>query len=126
MPWQIPALHSAPPAGVFRVAFYLSGSLVYFKAITHRAEKRKTADYDGVYMTLSVVLEYVLELIRLCAFLPCVLRSPNLVPKPLDWGRNIDVVGFCFLSSNPKSDAGIPDYTPDKELADFLAAGEGN
>ncbi|KAL3650081.1 hypothetical protein CASFOL_006484 [Castilleja foliolosa] len=23
--------------------------------------------------------------------------SPHLVPKPKDWGQNIDVVGFCFL-----------------------------
>lgn len=25
------------------------------------------------------------------------LWSPHLVPKPKDWGPNIDVVGFCFL-----------------------------
>ncbi|QRV87000.1 glycosyltransferase family 1 protein [Ceratobasidium sp. AG-Ba] len=43
--------------------------------------------------------------------------SPALVPKPADWMDNIDVVGFYFLDL-------AKEYTPPKDLDDFLAAGE--
>lgn len=42
--------------------------------------------------------------------------SPALIPKPADWGNYIDISGFYFLNLST-------DYTPAKELADFLAAG---
>ncbi|KAH6658657.1 hypothetical protein BKA67DRAFT_591502 [Truncatella angustata] len=41
--------------------------------------------------------------------------SPALVPKPADWPSYIDVCGFFFRSP--------PEYSPDPELADFLANG---
>ncbi|KFZ19533.1 hypothetical protein V502_03594 [Pseudogymnoascus sp. VKM F-4520 (FW-2644)] len=44
------------------------------------------------------------------------LPSPALIPKPKDWGPQISISGFYFLSSGS-------DYQPDAELADFLAAG---
>ncbi|KAL4786590.1 hypothetical protein BJX76DRAFT_346113 [Aspergillus varians] len=44
------------------------------------------------------------------------LWSPALLEKPLDWGPNIDVVGFSTLPS-PK------DYTPPQDLQNFLKAG---
>ncbi|PYH43031.1 putative UDP-glucose,sterol transferase [Aspergillus saccharolyticus JOP 1030-1] len=44
------------------------------------------------------------------------LWSPALLPKPSDWGENIDVVGFSFLSSGS-------DYKPPDDLASFLKAG---
>eukprot|EP00123_Amoebidium_parasiticum_P012985 comp21695_c0_seq1/m.30598 comp21695_c0_seq1/g.30598 ORF comp21695_c0_seq1/g.30598 comp21695_c0_seq1/m.30598 type:complete len:1007 (-) comp21695_c0_seq1:691-3711(-) len=44
--------------------------------------------------------------------------SPSLLPKPLDWGPWIDVVGFYFLDQTSSG------YTPDPDLAEFLAAGE--
>ena len=42
--------------------------------------------------------------------------SPTLVPKPDDWGDNVDVVGGFFLNT-------ASDYTPPKDLEVFLAAG---
>ncbi|RSM17141.1 hypothetical protein CDV31_004034 [Fusarium ambrosium] len=41
--------------------------------------------------------------------------SPALVPKPADWGSNIDVCGFFFREP--------PDYTPNPELDEFLQPG---
>jgi len=45
------------------------------------------------------------------------LWSPSLVPKPRDWGPEIDIVGFVFLDL-------ASTFKPDKELEDFLNAGE--
>ncbi|KAK9998022.1 hypothetical protein SO802_017625 [Lithocarpus litseifolius] len=42
--------------------------------------------------------------------------SPHLVPKPKDWGPNIDVVGFCFLDL-------ASNYQPPDSLVEWLAAG---
>ncbi|XP_011625938.1 sterol 3-beta-glucosyltransferase UGT80B1 [Amborella trichopoda] len=42
--------------------------------------------------------------------------SPNLVPKPKDWGLLVDVVGFCFLNLGTK-------YQPEKEFLEWLQAG---
>ncbi|KAI0881589.1 glycosyltransferase family 1 protein [Annulohypoxylon maeteangense] len=42
--------------------------------------------------------------------------SPALIPKPNDWGQHIDIAGFYFLNL-------ASSYTPDPELAAFLAAG---
>ncbi|KAG9082424.1 hypothetical protein FS749_006850 [Ceratobasidium sp. UAMH 11750] len=43
--------------------------------------------------------------------------SPSLVPKPTDWMSHIDVVGFYFLDL-------ADGYTPPRELAEFISAGE--
>ncbi|XP_012569104.1 sterol 3-beta-glucosyltransferase UGT80A2-like isoform X2 [Cicer arietinum] len=43
--------------------------------------------------------------------------SPNLVPKPKDWGPNIDIVGFCFLDL-------ASNYEPPKPLVDWLEEGK--
>lgn len=45
------------------------------------------------------------------------LWSPSLVPKPKDWGPEIDIAGFVFLDL-------ASNFKPDKELEDFLNAGE--
>ncbi|KAJ4324887.1 hypothetical protein N0V84_003723 [Fusarium piperis] len=45
------------------------------------------------------------------------LWSPGLVPKPPDWGSEIDVSGFVFLDL-------ASTFKPPKELEDFLEAGE--
>ncbi|KAL7796871.1 hypothetical protein V8C37DRAFT_371750 [Trichoderma ceciliae] len=42
--------------------------------------------------------------------------SPALIPKPNDWGANIDVSGFYFLNL-------ASSYTPEPDLAAFLEAG---
>ncbi|KAK5231431.1 hypothetical protein LTR72_000612 [Exophiala xenobiotica] len=42
--------------------------------------------------------------------------SPALIPKPADWGDYIDISGFYFLNLSTN-------YTPAKDLANFLAAG---
>ena len=42
--------------------------------------------------------------------------SPSLVPKPSDWGPEIDVTGFVFLEL-------AADFKPPKDLVDFLDAG---
>ncbi|ROV88824.1 hypothetical protein VSDG_08998 [Cytospora chrysosperma] len=42
--------------------------------------------------------------------------SPALIPKPNDWGRQIDIPGFYFLDLATA-------YTPEPDLAAFLAAG---
>ncbi|KMU78035.1 UDP-glucose,sterol transferase [Coccidioides immitis RMSCC 3703] len=42
--------------------------------------------------------------------------SSALLPKPRDWGPNIDISGFFFLEMASK-------YTPPPELSEFLAAG---
>ena len=42
--------------------------------------------------------------------------SPHVLPKPKDWGADVAVTGYWFLDT--------PDWKPDAELADFLAAGD--
>ncbi|KAH8805477.1 hypothetical protein F5884DRAFT_708908 [Xylogone sp. PMI_703] len=42
--------------------------------------------------------------------------SPALIPKPRDWERHISISGFCFLPAESS-------YTPDSDLAAFLAEG---
>ncbi|RXG50203.1 hypothetical protein VDGE_01069 [Verticillium dahliae] len=42
--------------------------------------------------------------------------SPALIPKPNDWGNNIDISGFFFLNL-------ASSFTPDPNLAAFLEAG---
>ncbi|KAG0476923.1 hypothetical protein HPP92_013764 [Vanilla planifolia] len=44
------------------------------------------------------------------------LWSPNLVPKPSDWGPLVDVVGFCFLNLGTK-------YQPSVEFMQWLQQG---
>ncbi|KAK4480220.1 hypothetical protein RD792_013282 [Penstemon davidsonii] len=43
--------------------------------------------------------------------------SPHLVPKPKDWGPNIDVVGFCFLDL-------ASNYVPPESLVKWLEDGK--
>lgn len=43
-------------------------------------------------------------------------RSPALIPKPNDWGNHLDIAGFYFLNL-------ASSFTPEPELAAFLAAG---
>ncbi|KAD6795771.1 hypothetical protein E3N88_06667 [Mikania micrantha] len=45
------------------------------------------------------------------------LWSPNLVPKPKDWGPHIDVVGFCFLDL-------ASSYVPPYSLVKWLKNGK--
>ncbi|KAF4980764.1 hypothetical protein FDECE_17808 [Fusarium decemcellulare] len=45
------------------------------------------------------------------------LWSPGLVPKPPDWGSEVDVSGFVFLDLASA-------FEPPQELEDFLAAGD--
>ena len=45
------------------------------------------------------------------------LWSPSLVPKPSDWGPEIDIGGFVFLNL-------ASNFKPPKELTDFLSAGD--
>ncbi|KAL1590301.1 hypothetical protein WHR41_01219 [Cladosporium halotolerans] len=45
------------------------------------------------------------------------LWSPSLVPKPKDWGPEIDIGGFVFLEL-------ASTYKPPQDLQDFLDAGE--
>ncbi|KAF2757695.1 UDP-Glycosyltransferase/glycogen phosphorylase [Pseudovirgaria hyperparasitica] len=42
--------------------------------------------------------------------------SPGLVPKPSDWGPEIDIAGFVFLEL-------ASSFKPSKELSDFMKAG---
>ncbi|KAI1198521.1 hypothetical protein F5X97DRAFT_299379 [Nemania serpens] len=42
--------------------------------------------------------------------------SPALIPKPNDWGNHLDIAGFYFLNL-------ASSFTPEPELAAFLAAG---
>lgn len=47
--------------------------------------------------------------------LPCTnLWSPQLLPKPADWGEEIDIAGFASTTEKP--------YTPSDELISFLQA----
>lgn len=43
-------------------------------------------------------------------------RSPSVLPKPADWGDNIDICGFGFLAPEP-------DYVPPNEIDVFLKRG---
>ena len=45
------------------------------------------------------------------------LWSPGLVPKPEDWGPEIDIAGFVFLDL-------ASSFKPPEELSKFLDAGE--
>lgn len=42
--------------------------------------------------------------------------SPSLIPKPKDWGQNVDISGFYFLSLSSG-------FRPDPDLESFLDAG---
>ncbi|KAK9836119.1 hypothetical protein WJX81_002671 [Elliptochloris bilobata] len=44
--------------------------------------------------------------------------STHLVPKPKDWGVEIDITGFCFLDVAQRTG-----FEPPTELREFLAAG---
>ncbi|KAJ5273723.1 hypothetical protein N7478_008848 [Penicillium angulare] len=49
--------------------------------------------------------------------IPCsYLWSPAVLPKPVDWGDNIDICGFSFLPTES-------DYKPPQDIAKFLQAG---
>ncbi|KAM0425776.1 hypothetical protein ACHAPT_009026 [Fusarium lateritium] len=49
--------------------------------------------------------------------LPCTnLWSPHLLPKPADWGDEIDTAGFVFADQEP--------YTPSAELTKWLEMGD--
>src|SRR5690606_26740529 len=41
--------------------------------------------------------------------------SPSVLPKPADWGEDVHVTGYWFLSDNAA-------YQPDAALAAFLAS----
>lgn len=43
--------------------------------------------------------------------------SPGLIPKPEDWGEEIDISGFVFLDL-------ASSFTPPEDLVEFLGAGE--
>ena len=45
------------------------------------------------------------------------LWSPGLIPKPADWGPEIDIAGFVFLDL-------ASSFKPDKSLTEFLEEGE--
>ncbi|KZV24297.1 hypothetical protein F511_01779 [Dorcoceras hygrometricum] len=51
--------------------------------------------------------------------------SPHLVPKPKDWGPNIDVVGFCFLdlASNYEPPQSLLEWLEDKEKPIYIGFG---
>jgi hypothetical protein len=42
--------------------------------------------------------------------------SPNLIPKPRDWGSHIDITGFFFLALGQN-------YTPPQDILTFLESG---
>jgi len=42
--------------------------------------------------------------------------SPNVLPKPPDWGNNIEITGYWFLDSSE-------DWNAPKDLVDFLGSG---
>lgn len=46
-------------------------------------------------------------------------RSPSLVDRPSDWPSHCEVVGFINVELQK-----LTKYSPPKELADFLSAGE--
>jgi hypothetical protein len=48
----------------------------------------------------------------------CYCWSQSIVPKPHDWGDEIDVVGYFFLKQTQ-----LTEYDPPLELVDFLEAG---
>ena len=43
--------------------------------------------------------------------------SPGLIPKPTDWGPEIDIAGFVFLDL-------ASSFEPSEDLSRFLEAGE--
>ncbi|XP_073142407.1 sterol 3-beta-glucosyltransferase UGT80A2-like isoform X1 [Henckelia pumila] len=51
--------------------------------------------------------------------------SPHLVPKPKDWGPNIDVVGFCFLdlASEYEPPESLLKWLEDKEKPIYIGFG---
>ncbi|XP_042067214.1 sterol 3-beta-glucosyltransferase UGT80B1-like [Salvia splendens] len=42
--------------------------------------------------------------------------SPHVVPKPDDWGNQVDVVGYCFMNLGSK-------YEPSEEFAEWIQKG---
>lgn len=52
--------------------------------------------------------------------------SPQMLPKPKDWGSHICIPGYWFLDDEMAKEKEPPKYDPPAPLAEFLAADPGN
>ena len=120
MPWSPTMSFPHPLANIQssnaepRVTNYLSYILV--EALTWQGLgdlvnrfRRRMLGLDEVAFTMGICLPSTLKVPHTYTW------SPALIPKPLNWGDEIDISGFFFHSQ--------PSYKPDASLTAFLDAG---
>eukprot|EP00249_Psilotum_nudum_P023854 c29007_g1_i1 orf=138-1946(-) len=115
MPWtptsEFPhPLSNAKQPAAYRVSYQVVDSLIWFgiRGMINNFRKKKLKLRPITYLSGSQ---------GSISKLPTgYIWSPQLVPKPKDWGKNIDVVGFCFLNL-------AQDYKPPDSLVSWLQAG---
>ncbi|QRV72095.1 glycosyltransferase family 1 protein [Ceratobasidium sp. AG-Ba] len=123
MPWCATAAFPHPLVNVkhsskdeLKLANYYSYGLV--DIMTWQGLGRTINKFRMKRLGLSYLnTQSAVGMIERCAVPWTYCLSPALVPKPADWMDNIDVVGFYFLDLGKE-------YTPPKDLDDFLTAGE--
>ncbi|KAG6647393.1 hypothetical protein CIPAW_07G076100 [Carya illinoinensis] len=116
MPWTPTSEFPHPLSRVrqqilYRLSYQIVDSMIWLgiRDIVNEFRKRKLGIRPVTYLSgsysspLDVPYGYI--------------WSPQLVPKPKDWGPNIDVVGFCFLDL-------ASNYQPADSLVKWLEAGK--
>ncbi|KAI5921686.1 hypothetical protein F4810DRAFT_677383 [Camillea tinctor] len=118
MPWTSTRMFSHPLANLKSSTDHATANFVSFSIVEWMTwqglgdvinDWRKTIDLEPVPLTEGPCLAETLQI----PFTYC--WSPSLVPKPADWPEYIDVCGFFFRDP--------PQYTPPKDLDDFLRRG---
>ncbi|KAJ4800583.1 Sterol 3-beta-glucosyltransferase [Rhynchospora pubera] len=116
MPWTPTSEFPHPlsrvnlPAG-YRLSYHIVDSMIWLGIhdIINEFRKKKLKLRPVTYLSGSHGADYDLP--------HGYIWSPQLVPKPKDWGARIDVVGFCFLDL-------ASNYVPPEPLVRWLEAGE--
>ncbi|EPS72443.1 hypothetical protein M569_02313, partial [Genlisea aurea] len=115
MPWTPTSEFPHPlsrvkqPAG-YRLSYQIVDSLIWLgmRDIINDLRKKKLKLRPVTYLSGSQASESDIP--------HGYIWSPQLVPKPKDWGPKIDVVGFCFLDL-------ASNYQPPDSLVSWLEAG---
>ncbi|KAL8171817.1 hypothetical protein V2J09_023621 [Rumex salicifolius] len=101
-------LSNLPNGQVFQLSYYVVDGLIWLgmRDLINDFRKKKLKLRRVSYLSGSSNSHPVLPY--------GYIWSPHLVPKPKDWGPEIDVVGFCFLDL-------ASNYKPPEELEKWLS-----
>ncbi|XP_052187110.1 sterol 3-beta-glucosyltransferase UGT80A2-like isoform X5 [Diospyros lotus] len=115
MPWTPTSKFPHPLSRVkhqvgYRISYYIVDTLIWLgiRDIINEFRKKKLNLRPVTYLSRSNVIPLDVPY--------GYIWSPRLVPKPEDWGRNIDVVGFCFLDL-------ASNYVPPDSLVKWIKGG---